>query len=337
MENFKKYAILLGFMELDFTSRKILKELDLNARISLSKLSKKVRGSRDKVEYRIKKMEKEGIIRGYDLYVDVSKLGYKMFRVYFDLFAISKLKLESLINILSKESHIFWIGEVDGFTDLVFGGWFRSSRNFQEFYSGILSKFRKYIKSESVNEILSYSYLDRNYILSGRNRSELVLGNSEKEKFDSIDVRLLKELSSNARKPIIELSSKLRLDSSSILNRLKKLEKRKIILGYRVNLDLSKIGRSFYSVKMYLENFSKKKEIVSFLSSKEFVTNFTISLGSWDVEFDIEITNDKAYFDFVDELKEKFPSILELSFFRAKKIFKIVTMPEVNDKSYKLK
>lgn len=316
-------------MELDLINKKILGELELNSRAPISKISKKVKCSRDKVEYRIKKMEEIGIIKGYNAYVDVSKFGYKMYRVYLNFFALSKIKFESLINILKKEEAIFWVGEVDGFTDLVFGGWFKSGKEFQDFYIKILTNFRKYLKLEKVNEVLYYSYLNRAYIFNKGERSKFLLGGSEKMNIDLVDMKILKELSLNARISVIEIASKLKLDSSSIISRIKKLEKQKIILGYRMNLDLSKIGRSFYSVKIYLDNFVNKTKIENFLFLKDFVTNFTSSIGGWDLEFDIEVENDKEYFSFIEELKEKFDSIIEISFFRAKKIFKVINLPNL--------
>jgi len=50
-------------VNIDLKDRKILYELDLNARQSLNEIGKKVGLNKDSVAYRIKRMEDEGIIK----------------------------------------------------------------------------------------------------------------------------------------------------------------------------------------------------------------------------------------------------------------------------------
>ncbi|MEM0493397.1 MAG: winged helix-turn-helix transcriptional regulator, partial [Candidatus Thermoplasmatota archaeon] len=49
-------------VDLDLKDRKILYELDLNARQSFGDIGKKVGLSKDSVAYRVKRMEDEGVI-----------------------------------------------------------------------------------------------------------------------------------------------------------------------------------------------------------------------------------------------------------------------------------
>ena len=62
--------------------RKILYQLDLDSRQSLNQIGKKVRLSREVVQYRIKQLEKKGIIKGYRTLIDTSKLGYINCRLF---------------------------------------------------------------------------------------------------------------------------------------------------------------------------------------------------------------------------------------------------------------
>ena len=60
---------------IDYTDLKILSELVENSKISLVKLGKKLSLHPNVVAYRIKKMEKEGIIKDYTVELDYGKLG----------------------------------------------------------------------------------------------------------------------------------------------------------------------------------------------------------------------------------------------------------------------
>jgi DNA-binding Lrp family transcriptional regulator len=60
--------------------------------------------------------------------------------------------------------------------------------------------------------------------------------------FDSLDFLLIDELQKNARKPITQLARKLGLPVPTIRDRIKRLEKKGVIMGYSAVIDLTKIG-----------------------------------------------------------------------------------------------
>ena len=57
-------------IKLDLKDRKILYELDLDARQPLTQIGKKVGLSKDVVSYRMKKLQDEGIIKNYYTVID---------------------------------------------------------------------------------------------------------------------------------------------------------------------------------------------------------------------------------------------------------------------------
>ena len=85
---------------LDLKDRKLLAELDFNARAANSKLAKKVLLTKKGIEYRIKQLEKRGIIRGYYPIINFRKLGFFYCRIFVKLqYVNEKIKalLESLL------------------------------------------------------------------------------------------------------------------------------------------------------------------------------------------------------------------------------------------------
>lgn len=65
-------------MKLDTINLKILEELQCNARIPLTEISKKVGLSSPTVSERIQKMEDAGIINGYNTDINMESLGYAL-------------------------------------------------------------------------------------------------------------------------------------------------------------------------------------------------------------------------------------------------------------------
>ncbi|MBI2143762.1 AsnC family transcriptional regulator, partial [Candidatus Woesearchaeota archaeon] len=60
---------------MDAKDRKILSELDMDARQPLSAIAKKVGLSREVVNYRIRQLERRNIVKGYYTVLDTAKLG----------------------------------------------------------------------------------------------------------------------------------------------------------------------------------------------------------------------------------------------------------------------
>ena len=61
---------------------------------------------------------------------------------------------------------------------------------------------------------------------------------------DSLDKKILKNLTVDARQSARQLALKLEVSTVTILSRIKKLEKEEIILGYTATIDHEKIGYS---------------------------------------------------------------------------------------------
>jgi len=95
--------------------------------------------------------------------------------------------------------------------------------------------------------------------------------------------------------------------------KLKLLEKRKIILAYKINLNAKAMNRLFCKAIIYLSNVTK--------SRLESFTNYVGSLkdavwpqrfiGNWDFEIDFETKDYDSFQDILLDLKEKFPDVIK--------------------------
>lgn len=77
------YGIPSKPYELDETDKKILKELSKNSRISILDLTEKTNLTRDIINYRIKKLSKEGIIIQYRCYLNLQNLNINHYKIIF--------------------------------------------------------------------------------------------------------------------------------------------------------------------------------------------------------------------------------------------------------------
>lgn len=71
-----------------------------------------------------------------------------------------------------------------------------------------------------------------------------------KEKIDRMDSLLLRELRENCKAPMRVLAKVLHVHPNTVLQRIKKLEKGKVIKGYQAKLDYKKVGYDVHAIVM---------------------------------------------------------------------------------------
>jgi DNA-binding Lrp family transcriptional regulator len=318
-------------IKLDLKDKKIIYYLDLNARQTNSEIAKKVQLSKDAVGYRIKKLEEQGIIRGYNTIVDHARLGYIFYRAMFKLIDVSPEKLKVLINFLTKHPKVGWVSKLDGIWNFGFGIWVKSNQEFRDFYFlEFGKKFKKYVKESQIVPMTKFKHYERSYLIGkDKNPKNEIIEGGEKEKYDETDVKILKILTKNAKTSLLEIAEKLKVNSMTIHHRIKRLEKIGIINGYRVNLNFNILKKDFYSVKVNMNNLERLEDFEKYVQKLPATIGIIETVGGYDFDFDIEVDNLEEYYNLIEDLKEKFNFIREISYFRNLLNYKVIYMPEV--------
>jgi DNA-binding Lrp family transcriptional regulator len=124
-------------VQLNETDVKILKSLLEDARFSSRQIAKNVGVSVGTVLSRIKKMEDEGLIRGYSAILDHEKLGYQLTVV--TEITVSKGRLVEMENEIAKISNVCGVYDVTGSTDAVIIAKFKSREDLGAFTKKLLA------------------------------------------------------------------------------------------------------------------------------------------------------------------------------------------------------
>jgi Lrp/AsnC family transcriptional regulator for asnA, asnC and gidA len=124
-------------MNLDETDVKILKTLISDARLSSRQMSKKSGVSIGTVLTRMKKMEKDGVIRGYSAIVDHEKLGYQLTAL--TEITVSKGRLLEVENEISRMPNVCCVYDVTGLTDAFVITKFKSREELSVFAKRLLA------------------------------------------------------------------------------------------------------------------------------------------------------------------------------------------------------
>jgi len=124
-------------MDLDETDVKILKTLVSDARLSSRQISKKSGVSIGTVLTRMKKMEKEGLVRGYSAIVDHEKLGYQLTAL--TEITVSKGRLLEVENEIARMPNVCCVYDVTGLTDAFVIAKFKSREELSIFAKRLLA------------------------------------------------------------------------------------------------------------------------------------------------------------------------------------------------------
>lgn len=145
---------------LDKKDKKILEVLQKNARLPVSKIAKEVKMPADSVKYRIKRLEKLGVIRFYHAVLNFALLGNPMYSYTFiSLFSMEETKENEFINHLVAQPKITWISKTSGKWDFIIGTCTKDFKELDELIQEIRRRYVKYIKDfETSSTIEEYKW-----------------------------------------------------------------------------------------------------------------------------------------------------------------------------------
>lgn len=298
-------------LDLDLLDLKLLTELDKNSRLSSQKISKKLLKSRSSIDYRLNNLVDKGIIINFITSVNPCKMGYKIFKCYICLKNINPRK-EQLLDFLKKSNHVYWLTECFGAYDLIITFVAKSDFEFFNIKNNLISLYNDIIISHHIDLVLKVRQYYKSYFLNKVIFSDIYFGGDVVDnKLDVLDHNILEEIIINSRESYFSISKRLKTTPAIVKNRILNLEKKGIIIQYRIGVDLNKINLEFYKAIIELDGLSQKDltNLTQYISNFSSVVHFVIQL--WRLEIEFVTKNYSEFFSFVSELKSKFPNCIK--------------------------
>ncbi|MBI2628492.1 Lrp/AsnC family transcriptional regulator [Candidatus Pacearchaeota archaeon] len=296
-------------IKLDKKDRIILYELDKNSRQSNSRIAKKVGLSEQVVSYKIKRFIDNNLIVKCITFLNPAYLGYTHFKVYLRMQNISHNIERDFIKTLVNNSYSFWVVSSRGEWDIIVSFFSRNIKEFGKIFRDILNKYDKYIAKREVVAVEEAPSFTRGYLITETEKKEFEYGGIMHEiKLDKIDFYLLKLLSQNSRIPLIDIADKLKLTSEGIRQRIKKLEKNRIIQNYGMILNLKVFGYEHYLVSITLNKLDELtwRKLSNFVNNNQNILFMPKCIGSHDIDFEMEVKDNKEFNDIIIKFREEF-------------------------------
>lgn len=301
-------------VKLDLKDKKILFELDFNARMPYSLLAKKVGLSKQGVEYKLHNLVKKGVVKGFYPVINVPKLGYTYCRLFVTLQNTTQEKYNQIVDYLVGHHKVFWLLKMHGIYDFLIVIWVKLFGEFEEFTEELKSRFSDHIKETRENIITDVIHYQHRWILGNKETREIHLKEtSELANIDKLDKKIIDVLSENARLSLVEISKRARASAKVVGNRIKRLENKKIILGYRPIINHSRIEYTYYKVFLNLNKISKEElaKLKVYIKNNSLVIYLVEGIAlPGDIDIEIMVKSNKQLYDFIEDLRFKFPALI---------------------------
>ena len=291
----------------------ILSNISNNPRILEKKLASLCNLSKDSIRYRIKRLEKLNVIKGYSSFIDYTKLGNLSFKIYLKLNA-SKSKLTKLKNFLDTKKEVFAYFESYGVWNLAIAIFAKTPSEYSKFENELDEFFGEMIINKKFCMMIDVKIIDNKTIFDEQPyRQYDFLGKPISNKLDEKDKILINELYKNSKSTLVSLSGKVGLSIDSIRNRIKKLEDLKIISQYYSKINYDILGYETYKLFIYVKNYSKEKEmkLLEYIKHKKNILNIVRMVGPWKVEAEFLIKHHDDFEEIFEDIYQKFPEIIK--------------------------
>lgn len=318
-------------MELDAFDRKILFELDCDSQQTFSQLAKRVRLGRDLVDYRVQRMQDQGVLQRFAALINPYKLGLTVYKTYLKV-ELNRERLQELITYLNNDSRTYWLAECHGKWDIIFSMLARTPLEFHTFQDKFFSDFRDLVLGFNVYTLVNYWWFPKKYLLGSRwvdewrkderagsaesrlkgwrfEVPEFTFGTTpEQYQLDHFETQLLHSLGENSRLSMVELAQKLGTTPAVVKYRIEKLESMRVLAGYRVDIDQRTLGTSIFKVMVHLRDYDPVQEesFREFCRLHPLVSCYIQQIGDCRLEFEVEAKTYSEFQTLMDEIRERF-------------------------------
>lgn len=301
--------------KLDDRDRRILLALDTDASQTLKQVARKLRTSKEVVAYRMKQLEKAGVLNCTAIYNSL-KLGLQYYMIYLKFAHMTEEKRKELMEFVKSRKNFSWLSTSEGSFDLMIGAHFPSLAEFEKYKDELFSRFDKFFQRDSMAILTEGEAYPRQYITGEKDPMRKVFlftTPTDKEKLDDKDMQLLRMLSANSRTPLTEIAKALGMTERMARYRKRLLEKKGVIVGYKLFIDSRKLGYTLFKCMIKLRGADRKRfhDLLLYARRHPNIIYWEKVLGEWNLELHIEVASLEEFYSIAGEVRYKFADIVQ--------------------------
>jgi len=320
--------------KIDLKDRKILYELDINSRQTLTQIGKKVGLPKTVVAYRIKRLQERGIIKNFYTVIDVYKLGFIMMRFHYRYqYTTPELEREIIDYFINKPNSTL-VASTQGMFNLKVVKIIKEINEFYNIWQDSQKKYGHYFQDKTSALFIDEMYYAPSYLLANhddreRRKKITLVGREKQVQIDDVDFKILKLISVNARMPITDIAGQLKYSTRTINYKLKKLIKSGVIKGFRTDIEVTKLGYSIFRVNIFLRDYNERNKIIKYIRDNPNLVFIDTYTGDADLELEFYLENISQLYIIMQNIISDFPNaIRDYKHLNILKYHKFLYLPE---------
>lgn len=286
--------------DLDLLDKKILCELDLDARQSASKIAKKLRVSKETVNFRINRLLRRGIIKGFFPLLDTTKIGRFFFKIFIKFHELTSKRKEEVLDFFASYPQMAQVLLLEGKFDVQLFFLAENNSDLMQFLEKMNLFCGKDIKAkETLIVDTLYKFNLKMYSGFDDDRMCQLKGGTGGLHLDPLAQKILRLLSEDARMPVLEIAKQLGVSYQLVQYHLGKLKP--LLVNNYVVLDNSKLNLQHYHITLQVNDHGVISGLIEFFKSKG-VLFATKTMGYYDCSTEFLAKDNTELRFFVQEM-----------------------------------
>lgn len=248
----------------------ILEILAQNARTSDAAIGRALRISEDAVRYRIEAMERERLIRSYQLFIDARKLGFTRYHLLIALQRGSR-ETSAICRELAKQPFVMWVNSFVGQYDIQVIVDAVDAHHLNEISRRLFKVCRGRIRDYTVLTCLhDLEFTNLNPTIERgiklERKADASFGDAlTKRSFAAssrykhyaakgLDIGVMRELADNPQESLVEIGRRLGCDRQTVRSHIRRMIRAGVITSFAAVVDTAKLGYVTYFMLIRLDS-----------------------------------------------------------------------------------
>jgi len=316
-------------IKLDLIDQKILYFLDLNARETASSLAKKLKIPKQTINFRINRLTKNKIIKGYYALINTSLIGMFFTKIFIKFRELTPRRKEEILQYFATITGIGQVLLMEGKYDVQLFFLGKENNAVAELMRKIYSFCGNDIREKEIMSVenlykfnLKTFYKEKDYSIT------LIKAERQDYKIDELSWMVLQQIANNARISVLEIAKKLGISAQLAQYHLRKLIKDKVILGFSISLNYELINRYPYHLTFQVNDHNIIPKLITFFQYDKYSIFATKKIGNYDCSTEIIVENNDELRNFINKIMDKFADkINELDVMLIYKEYKLELFP----------
>jgi len=310
---YSSLKVELRFMKLSPKETLTLAAAELQPHAPTASLCKETGLREHTIRYSLRRLQERGVCTPIP-FMNLHRLGYNIFNVFFSISAQKRSQKESFLRSLGSAPDIVWIGEFGGEFQYGIAVVTKQLITVVDLFNRLAEKYEDIFFEKAISYQTSATIFRRQYLstkkfkvkpLSTRYSHELA-------EIDELDDRLLRRMADIGEVSNRKLAQLLGIPTSTIDLRMRRLAEKGIISGHMLAVDCTKYEMQAFKLLLYVKglNTGLSKALHEFSEKHPNITYLIECLGTWDFEIGAEVSSTEEVTLIIQELYDHFGSSL---------------------------